>query len=99
MHNHHNRKSIRLKNYDYSQNGSYFITICTNRKEHLFGEIYSSKEHNLFEAGKIAEKYWLEIPKHYPNVILDMYVIIPNHVHGIIIIADAKPKDYQVNSF
>jgi len=83
----HHRRSIRLKNYDYSQPGAYFITICTHNRECLFGDIVDG-EMILNEYGEIAKKCWLEIPVHFPNVLLDEYVIMPNHVHGIIIIND-----------
>jgi len=79
----HHRRSIRLKEYDYSQEGLYFITFCCQNRLHLFGEIISGKM-MLNDAGKIAEKCWLEIPEHFKNVILHDFVIMPNHVHGII---------------
>jgi len=79
----HHRKSIRLKGYDYSQNGLYFITICTYNRECLFGEIVD-KEMILNDAGKIANECWLNIPEHFPNAVLHEHVVMPNHVHGII---------------
>ena len=78
-------ESIRLKNWDYTFNGYYFITICTKNKECYFGEIIDDKM-ILSEIGKIAHKYWQEIPKHFPFAQLDKFVIMPNHMHGIIII-------------
>ena len=81
----HHRRSIRLKGYDYSQNGVYFVTICVQNRECLFGKIKNG-EMILNNAGKMIEKYWHQIPEHYPNVILDVFVIMPNHVHGILII-------------
>ena len=81
----HHRRSIRLKGYNYSQNGAYFVTICVQNREFLFGKIENG-EMVLNDAGKMIEKYWREIPEHYPNVILDAFVIMPNHVHGILII-------------
>ncbi|MBI4650145.1 hypothetical protein HY745_02450, partial [Candidatus Desantisbacteria bacterium] len=74
-------KSTRLSNWDYSSNGYYFITICTHNREHYFGEIGE-----ITTIGKIAQKYWLEIPNHFPFVILNEFVIMPNHIHGILII-------------
>ena len=71
----HHRKSIRLKTYDYSQAGIYFITVCTKDRK-LFFENKSIKN--------IAEKHWLEISDHFKNVELDKYIIMPNHIHGII---------------
>ena len=81
----HHRRSIRLKGYDYSQNGAYFITICAQNRECLFGKIKNG-EMILNNVGKMITKYWQEMPKKYPNVILDAFVIMPNHVHGILII-------------
>ena len=79
----HHRRSIRLKGYDYSQAGAYFITICTHDRECLFGKI-AGGEMTLNDAGKIANKCWIQIPKHFPNVILYEHIVMPNHVHGII---------------
>jgi REP element-mobilizing transposase RayT len=79
----HHRKSIRLKGYDYAQEGLYFITICCQDKAQLFGEIMNG-EMILNECGEIADKCWMEIPEHFPNVELHEYIIMPNHVHGII---------------
>jgi REP element-mobilizing transposase RayT len=79
----HHRRSIRLKGYDYSQAGLYFITICCQDRKCLFGKIING-EMVLTDAGEIARECWLEIPKHFPNVVLHDYVIMPNHVHGII---------------
>lgn len=87
-----NHKQYRYKGYDYSQNGSYFVTICTKNRKSFFGKIIGLKKDNyihdatvlLSNIGKIANKYWLEIPRHFTNVILDEYVIMPNHIHGII---------------
>lgn len=83
----HHRRSIRLKGYDYAQEGLYFITICCQDREHRFGAIENGKM-ILNDAGKIADECWLEIPKHFPNVVLHEYIIMPNHVHGIIEIAN-----------
>lgn len=76
-------KSARLKGYDYSQNGMYFMTICTKDKEDFFGSVKNGKM-VLNEIGKIADCYWREIPKHFPFVNLDIHGIMPNHIHGII---------------
>lgn len=85
----HNRRSIRLKGYDYSQEGWYFLTICTHNKQHLFGEIENYKM-ILNDVGKIVNTCWLEIPEHFPNVTLHEFVIMPNHIHGIIEITNVK---------
>lgn len=82
----HHRRSIRLKRYDYSQEGLYFITICTKKGAHLFGRIENGVM-SLNAMGQIAEKCWLAIPDHFPQAVLHAYVIMPNHIHGIIEIA------------
>jgi len=90
-------KSIRLKGYDYSQPGSYFVTICTKNRESLFGEIIDG-EMVLNEIGKIVEKFLLEVPVHYPDVELDKYVVMPNHVHLIIVIYSSDDKNIPVEA-
>jgi len=81
----HHRRSIRLQGYDYSQPGAYFITLCTQNRECLFGGILNG-EIRLNEFGKIAHQCWLEIPQHFPHVQLDEFVVMPNHIHGIIVL-------------
>jgi len=81
----HHRRSIRLQGYDYSQPGIYFITLCTQNHECLFGEILNG-EMRLNEFGKIAHQCWLEIPQHFPHVQLDEFVVMPDHIHGIIVL-------------
>ncbi|HDN58785.1 MAG TPA: transposase [Candidatus Marinimicrobia bacterium] len=76
--------STRLRKHDYSR-GVYFVTICTKYQWHEFGEVVD-KEMQLNNVGRIAEKYWQEIPDHFDNVILDEWTIMPNHVHGVIFI-------------
>ncbi len=76
-------QSARLAGYNYSQNGMYFVTICARDREHFFGEVENRKM-NLSDIGKIAEQFWQEIPGHFPFVNLDKFVIMPNHIHGII---------------
>ncbi|MFH1745114.1 MAG: transposase [bacterium] len=77
-------ESTRLKNYDYTSDGAYFITICTKDREYFFGEIKNSQINT--PQTKIAAECWRDLPKHYPNCVLDEFIIMPNHVHGIIII-------------
>ena len=79
------KQSIRLKNYDYSNDGLYFITICTFNKENYFGEIENNKLQKTI-IGKIAEKFLIEIPIHFPFVIVDEFVVMPNHIHVILLI-------------
>ncbi len=96
-------ESARLQEYDYSMEGAYFVTICTRGKEHRFGKIVNGQLLGTPQS-KITQKYWLALPKHYPNCVLDEFVIMPNHVHGIIIINNPtvetglKPVSTAVNS-
>ncbi len=78
-----NRKSIRLKGYDYASQGEYFVTICTKNKACLFGKIFDGKM-VLNDCGLLINKWWHKIPKKYHHVINIEYIIMPNHVHGII---------------
>jgi len=82
-HNIHHRRSIRLKHYDYRQAGLYFITLCTQNRQCLFGHITHQKM-ILNTAGNSAQQCWQNIPLHYPQVRLHEYIIMPNHIHGII---------------
>jgi REP element-mobilizing transposase RayT len=81
----HHRRSIRLKDYDYSQAGAYFVTICTWNKEYVFGEIDSGNM-SLNAYGQVTTTCWRDLPKHYPHIELDEFVVMPNHTHGIIVI-------------
>ena len=80
---------MRLKNYDYSQNGAYFITICTQNRECLFGNIVDDKM-RLNEFGEIACDAWKWLGEQYHYVALDSFVIMPNHLHGVIIIDNCR---------
>lgn len=81
--NRHHRKSIRLKGYDYSQPGAYFVTICTQDRECLFGEIINGKM-IINDAGKMVENEWIDLPHRFTNIQLHEYVIMPNHFHAIL---------------
>lgn len=85
----HHRRSIRLRGYDYSSEGAYYVTIVVQGRECLFGEIIDGEMY-LNEYGEIVQKWWDEIPNHFPNVGLGAFVIMPNHVHGIIWIIDKR---------
>ena len=78
-------ESTRLLHWDYRNAAAYFITICTKNREHYFGQITNSEMH-LSEIGIIARNNWAAIPEHFPNIMLGTYVIMPNHIHGIITI-------------
>lgn len=82
------RHSIRLPGYDYSASGAYFITICTYQRVCFLGEISDDSSHPS-EYGAITRSVWDGIPKHYPNVELDAFVVMPNHIHGIVFLQDA----------
>jgi putative transposase len=84
----HNRKSIRLKGYDYSQEGMYYVTIRTKGGECLLGDVVQN-EVKLSAIGEIAQSFWLEIPQHFNNVRLDVFQVMPNHLHGIIVIKES----------
>ena len=81
----HNRRSIRLKEYDYSQEGYYYVTICTKNMERWFGNVVNGKM-KLSDIGEIVKFCWHDLPNHYAFCKLDEFVIMPNHVHGIIVI-------------
>jgi putative transposase len=83
--NKYRNESFRLDGHDYSSGGEYFITICTQGAESYFGNILGDKMF-LSEPGQIANKLWYELPKHFSFVSLDEFVVMPNHVHGIVII-------------
>ena len=88
-------KSTRLENWDYSSAGYYFVTICVKNSECLFGNI-SNDGVVLTEIGNIAERCWLDIPQQFINVELDEFIIMPNHIHGIIAILNRKEDGCNV---
>jgi REP element-mobilizing transposase RayT len=85
----HHRRSIRLKDYDYSTPGAYFITICTHQRECLLGEVLNG-EMQLNQLGQLASAHWQRLPHHFPTVELDAFVVMPNHVHGILILTNPR---------
>lgn len=89
----HQRRSIRLKGYDYSQAGLYFITICVQHRECLFGEIVGAPlvgaQMQLNDAGMMVENEWLKLPERFKNIQLHEYVVMPNHFHAILEIVGA----------
>jgi len=84
----HHRRSIRIKGYDYSGPGGYFVTVATRGRVCLFGEVLNG-EMRLNGLGEIVREYWNEIPTHFTNVEIGEFVIMPNHLHGIIIIHES----------
>ena len=101
--------TIRASWHDY-RCGAYFVTICTKDREHYFGEIKNDEKGNhvmnLSQIGKIADECWLAIPQHFPHVQIPLWVVMPDHIHGIVIIDDfveaqnfAPPHDDKPNKF
>jgi putative transposase len=86
---HQNRKSLRLPNYEYTQEGAYFITILTVNRECLFGDVVQG-EIRLNPIGNIVKDVWQSIPIHFPQASVDDFVIMPNHIHGIINLVGAR---------
>lgn len=84
----HHRRSIRLKGYDYSQSGGYFVTIVTQNRECLFGDVVD-REIVLNYAGKMVNKRWFKLSNRFQNIALDEKIVMPNHIHRIIHIVGA----------
>jgi putative transposase len=85
------RHSIRLKGYDYAQEGAYFITITTQNRACLFGDIIDSIP-RLNDAGRMIESVWVDMPTYYPGVEADTFIVMPNHIHGIVLLVGAGPR-------
>lgn len=92
----HHRKSIRLQGYDYSQAGLYFITVCCEGREHRFGTVENG-EMILNEFGTVAYNEWAKLAERFPNFELDVFQIMPNHMHGIIALAVAQNNTHENN--
>ena len=84
------RRSIRLKDYDYSKQGAYYVTICVNDRKCVFGDVHDGKM-ILNDAGKMVQQVWDEMPMYYHDMGIDYFQIMPNHVHGIIMLVGAGP--------
>jgi REP element-mobilizing transposase RayT len=84
-----NRRSIRLKGYDYSLGAAYFVTLVPHKRKPLFG-IIRNGQMNPNRFGTIVHQSWLDIPNHFPKTALDQFVLMPNHIHGIILITENK---------
>ena len=85
----HHRRSIRLKGYDYSQSGFYFVTLVAYQRQCLFGEIADGLMH-LSNEGEIVGRVWSELPRHFPHIAMGEFVIMPNHLHGVIVIQQGE---------
>lgn len=83
----HHRRSIRLKGYDYTRSGAYFITSCVKDRMCLFGSVRDGRM-RLNVLGEIVWDVWNGLPRHYPHVRLDAFIVMPNHIHGIIRLVD-----------
>jgi putative transposase len=81
------RRSLRIPQADYSQPGAYFVTLCTFNKRCLFGTVENAAA-RLNQIGEIAHSCWLQIPKHFPNVQTNTFVVMPNHMHGILVVEE-----------
>ena len=89
------RRSLRLPGYDYSQAGAYFITACIHNRATLFGAVIDG-DVRLSEMGTIVQQTWDELPTHYHGIDLDAFIVMPNHVHGIIILADQSERRHGI---
>ena len=91
QHAERHRRSIRLQDYDYSRNGAYFVTICVQDREFLFGDIVED-EMRLNDAGRMVERWWVELGNKFPSVKTDKDIVMPNHFHGIIVTVGADMR-------
>jgi putative transposase len=91
------RRSIRLKDYDYTNAGAYFVTIVTHGRKCLFGEI-SGGVIRLNDAGHIVQDVWDKLPIHYAGVACDAFVVMPNHIHGIVVLNEVKRATTDVGA-
>ena len=87
-HGQHPRRSLRLRAYDYAQVGAYFVTVCAYDRRCLFGDIVDGAM-RLNDVGWVVETCWEAIPDHFPHAGLDAYIVMPNHIHGIVLITAA----------
>ena len=78
------RKETRLRDFDYRSPGPYVITVCTYRREHRLGHVSADCVMHLHDAGRMAVEIWEAIPEQFPDVSLDAFVVMPNHIHGIL---------------
>jgi REP element-mobilizing transposase RayT len=79
----HHRRSVRLRGFDYAHDGAYFVTICAESRACIFGEIVSQVA-RLSAIGEVIESHWHALPRKYPQIELDAFVVIPNHIHGVL---------------
>ena len=91
---HNNRKPLRLAGYDYTKPGAYFVTVCTQNRACILGEAFGDKI-ILSNAGDLVEKNWQDLTNRYPTVELDIFVVMPNHIHGVLFLS-GKTKLGQI---
>jgi putative transposase len=95
------RRSIRLNNYDYRESGAYFVTVCTWQRIPVLSRV-SADGVRLSPAGRIVHRVWEELPDHFPHVSLDAFVVMPDHVHGIVLfgpaLADRIDAEWQAGA-
>jgi putative transposase len=97
----HQRRSNRLSGYDYSSRGAYFVTVCSQERGNVFGDI-NANDMNLNHRGQIAYDIWCDLPSHYRGITLYEFVVMPNHLHGIIVLgeqmiaADDSVANYRI---
>ena len=87
--NERNRHSVRLPDFDYARPGAYVVTVCTKDRRNLFGEVVNEGM-RLNEFGVVVQDRWTDLPQHFADVELDEFVVMPNHVHGIVALVDRR---------
>jgi putative transposase len=85
------RRQLRLSGYDYSQPGSYFVTICVKERACLLGTVAESSM-RLNKIGDLIAACWHDLPGHYPDISLDAFVVMPNHIHGVVFVGAGSPR-------
>ena len=94
----HRRRSIRLQGYDYSHGGGYFITICLeDKKSLLFGDVADDGLMHLSDAGQMVTAQWIDLPNRFPFLIIDRFVVMPNHLHGLVFLCPEERQGPQSN--
>ncbi len=83
------RRSVRLPGYDYAQPGAYFVTVVAAGRQCLFGRV-ENQDMILSDLGRVAEQQWARLPKRFPGLELGVFIVMPNHLHGILIIRDGR---------
>jgi len=84
-------KTTRLAGWDYAAAGWYFVTLCTGGRTPFFGEVVKA-DVRLTDIGDMASQYWRDIPRHFPNTAVDEFIVMPNHVHGIVVIKPVETR-------